>query len=47
MRGESAMKTGPSYRYKLVGKESHRKTSRDVFDGTLQKTQVWLNDLLS
>jgi uncharacterized protein (DUF2267 family) len=41
------MKTGPSYRYKLIGKEPRRKTSRDVFDGTLQKTQVWLNDLMS
>jgi uncharacterized protein (DUF2267 family) len=41
------MKTGPNYRYKLVGKESRRKTSRDVFDGTLQKTQIWLNDLMS
>ena len=40
------MKTGPSYRYKLVGKESRRKTSHDLFDGTLQKTQIWLNDLM-
>jgi len=41
------MKTGPSHRYKLAGKDAHRKTSRDVFDGTLQKTQIWLNDLMS
>lgn len=41
------MKTGPSYRYKLVGKESRRKTSHDLFDGTLQKTQIWLNDLMA
>ena len=40
------MKTGPSYRYKLVGKKSRRKTSHDLFDGTLQKTQIWLNDLM-
>lgn len=39
------MKTGPAYRYKVVGGTSRRKTSHDVFDGTLQKTQVWLNDL--
>ncbi|HEX9788472.1 MAG TPA: DUF2267 domain-containing protein [Candidatus Binatia bacterium] len=41
------MKTAPSYRYKLVGKESRRKTSHDVFDGTLQKTQIWLNDIMT
>jgi len=41
------MKTGPSYRYKLVGKESRRKTSHDLFNGTLQKTQIWLNDLMA
>jgi hypothetical protein len=46
-RGGNAMKTGPSHRYKLAGKDAHRKTSRDVFDGTLQKTQIWLNDLMS
>ncbi len=41
------MKTGPSYRYKLVGAKSRRKTSHDLFDGTLQKTQIWLNDLMA
>jgi uncharacterized protein (DUF2267 family) len=41
------MKSGPNYRYKLVGKEPHRKTSHDLFDGTLQKTQIWLNDLMA
>lgn len=41
------MKTAPSYRYKLVGKESRRETSHDVFDGTLQKTQIWLNDIMT
>jgi uncharacterized protein (DUF2267 family) len=40
------MKTAPSYRYKLMGSKSRRKTSHDVFDGTLQKTQIWLNDLM-
>jgi uncharacterized protein (DUF2267 family) len=41
------MKTGPSYRYKLAGRESRRKTSHDIFNGTLQKTQIWLNDLMA
>ena len=41
------MKTGPAYRYKLVGKGSRVKTSRDIFDGTLQKTQIWLNELMA
>ena len=41
------MKTAPSYRYELVARKPRRKTSRDIFDGTLQKTQVWLNDLMA
>jgi uncharacterized protein (DUF2267 family) len=41
------MKTGPSYRHKLKGTKPRRKTSHDVFDNTIQKTQVWLNDLMS
>ncbi|HEY7713558.1 MAG TPA: DUF2267 domain-containing protein, partial [Candidatus Binatia bacterium] len=41
------MKTAPSYRYKLVGKQSRRETSHDVFEGTLQKTQIWLNDIMT
>ena len=41
------MKTGPGYRYKLVGSEARRKTSHDIFDGTLQKTQIWLNDIMT
>ncbi len=40
------MKTGPNYRYKLVGREVRRKSSQVLFEGTLQKTQVWLNDLM-
>ena len=40
------MKTGPSYRYKLVGKTPKHKTG-ELFDGTLQKTQIWLNDLMA
>jgi uncharacterized protein (DUF2267 family) len=41
------MKTGPTYRHKLVRSQSHRKTADDVFDSTLQKTQIWLNDIMS
>ena len=41
------MKTGPSYRYKLAGTKPRRKTGHDMFDNTIQKTQVWLNDLMS
>jgi uncharacterized protein (DUF2267 family) len=40
------MKTGPTYRYQLVGGEARRKNIQSVFDGTLQKTQSWLNDLM-
>jgi uncharacterized protein (DUF2267 family) len=40
------MKTAPTYSYQLTGGKSKRKTSPDVFEGTLQKTQVWLNDLM-
>lgn len=40
------MKTGPSYRYKLVGSAPEHKASADLFDGTLQKTQIWLNELM-
>jgi uncharacterized protein (DUF2267 family) len=29
-----------------VGKQSRRETSNDVFHGTLQKTQIWLNDIM-
>ena len=41
------MKSGPNYRYKLTARESRKKTSRDVFDTTIQKTQVWLNDVMA
>jgi uncharacterized protein (DUF2267 family) len=40
------MKTAPTYRYQLTGGKSKRKRSQDVFEGTIQKTQVWLNDLM-
>jgi len=41
------MKTGPQYRYALATKRTKRKTSHEVFDATIQKTQLWLNDLMS
>ena len=41
------MRTGPSSRSKLAGHMPRRKTSPALFDGTLQKTQIWLNDLMS
>ena len=41
------MKTGPIYRHNLTRNKSRRKTSHEVFDTTIQKTQVWLNDLMS
>jgi uncharacterized protein (DUF2267 family) len=44
---EDIMKTGPSYRTKLSRNKPRRKTSHDLFDNTIQKTQVWLNDLMS
>lgn len=40
------MKTGPEYRYRLIANKSRRKQTHDVFDGTLQKTTVWLNDIM-
>ena len=40
------MKTGPGYRYRLAGNATRRKGGHDVFDGTLQKTHVWLNDIM-
>ncbi len=41
------MKSGPNYRYKLLGKKSPGKAGRDVFDGTMQKTEIWLNELMA
>ncbi|HET8563301.1 MAG TPA: DUF2267 domain-containing protein [Candidatus Binatia bacterium] len=32
---------------KLTDRNTKRETSYDVFDGTLQKTQIWLNDVMS
>jgi uncharacterized protein (DUF2267 family) len=41
------MKTGPSYRSKTSRARPRRKTSHDLFDSTIQKTQVWLNEIMS
>ncbi len=41
------MKTGPTQSYRLLRKRPHRDAAHDVFDGTLQKTQIWLNDLMA
>jgi uncharacterized protein (DUF2267 family) len=40
------MKTGPNKRSKSAVKKPKRQTSYEVFDTTMQKTQVWLNDLM-
>jgi uncharacterized protein (DUF2267 family) len=40
------MKTGPSRRGKSAVKKPRRQNSHDVFDNTMQKTQIWLNDLM-
>ena len=41
------MKTAPSHRSRLKLNRPRRKTSHEIFDTTIQKTQVWLNDLMS
>jgi hypothetical protein len=46
-KGGVVMKTGPTRSYRLIRKPPQRGTAHDVFDGTLQKTQIWLNDLMS
>jgi uncharacterized protein (DUF2267 family) len=40
------MKTGPTKRVKSTVKKPKRPTSHEVFDTTMQKTQVWLNDVM-
>jgi uncharacterized protein (DUF2267 family) len=46
-RKEAVMKTGPTRSYRLVTKPARRDAAHDLFDGTVQKTQIWLNDLMS
>ena len=40
------MKTGPTKRGKSAVKRPRRQNSHEVFDTTMQKTQVWLNDVM-
>lgn len=40
------MKTGPTKRGKSAVKKPKRQNSYVVFDTTMQKTQVWLNDVM-
>src|SRR5262249_25425879 len=44
---EDLMKTGPVFRHKIALNKTGRKRSRDIFSNTIQKTDVWLNDLMS
>jgi uncharacterized protein (DUF2267 family) len=46
-QGGIAMRTGPTHRYPLTRSAPRRKNTYDIFDGTLQKTQIWLNELMS
>ncbi len=41
------MRTGPTHRYPLTRGAPRYKTTYDIFDGTLQKTQIWLNELMT
>lgn len=41
------MRTGPTRRYPLARRRPRAETAHQVFDGTLQKTQIWLNDLMN
>lgn len=41
------MRTGPVRRFPLVRSAPRHDTAHDVFDGTLQKTQIWLNELMT
>jgi uncharacterized protein (DUF2267 family) len=45
-QGGIAMRTGPIHRYPSARSAPRRKSNSDVFDGTLQKTHVWLNDVM-
>lgn len=41
------MRTIPTHRYRLMRSAPRRKSTYDIFDGTLQKTQIWLNELMT
>lgn len=40
------MRTGPIRRYPMARTAPRHDTAHDLFDGTLQKTQIWLNDVM-
>src|SRR5918995_501351 len=44
---EHAMKAAPIHLRKVRIIRPRRKTSHDVFDATLQKTQIWMNEVMS
>ncbi|MGE5304921.1 MAG: DUF2267 domain-containing protein [Alphaproteobacteria bacterium] len=41
------MKTGPTQRYRVKRPLVRAKIKEDVFEGTIQKSHIWLNDLMS
>jgi len=41
------MKIGPVSRHEIAGRTSRRRVSSNPFDTTIQKTHVWLNELMS
>ena len=41
------MKTGPTQHYRVNRPPPRPKTKEDVFEGTIQKSHIWLNDLMS
>ncbi|HUK41242.1 MAG TPA: DUF2267 domain-containing protein, partial [Candidatus Acidoferrales bacterium] len=44
---EAFMKTGPVRRRKITARTQRRRAISNPFDTTIQKTQVWLNELMS
>jgi uncharacterized protein (DUF2267 family) len=41
------MKTGPTQRYRVSRPRPKPKSREDVFEGTIQKSHIWLNDLMA
>ena len=41
------MKTGPTTRFRIARNSSVRKNTNRLFGGTLQKTQIWLNEIMA
>jgi uncharacterized protein (DUF2267 family) len=40
------MKTAPIHRYRLTRRGPQQKHAGDEFDGTIQKSHIWLNDVM-